>query len=114
MSQQDQKTLRAAAAPAPSARADGAGAAESRRKRRLSVQRKAVVVQRLIRTVKEQILWTMSFDTIEDLTRELGEFVERYNAGWLCQRHGHRTPSQIGAEQRALDRHVAVEIKEAA
>ena len=49
MSQQDQKTLRAAAAPAPSARADGAGAAESRRKRRLSAQKKATAVQRRIR-----------------------------------------------------------------
>ena len=72
------------------------------------------VAERLIRTVKEQILWIRNFDTIEELTRELGEFVERYNAGWLCQRHGHRTPSQIGAEQRALDRHAAIKIKEAA
>ena len=33
------------------------------------------VAERLIRTVKEQILWTRNFDTIEDLTKELGEFV---------------------------------------
>ena len=72
------------------------------------------VAERLIRTVKEQILWTRNFDTIEDLPQELGVFVERCNAGWLCQRHWHRTPSQIGAEQRALDRHVAVGVKEAA
>ena len=72
------------------------------------------MAERLIRTIKEQILWTGNFDTIEDLTRELCEFVERCNAGWLCQRRGHRTPSQIGAEQRVLDRHVAVEIREAA
>ena len=68
----------------------------------------------LIRTVKEQILWTGNFDNIEDLTQELGEFVERYSAGWLCQRHRHRTPSQTGAEKRALDRYVAVETREAA
>ena len=72
------------------------------------------VAERLIRTVKERILWTGNFDTIEDLTQELREFVERCNVGWLCQRHGHRTPSQIGAERRALDRCAAVEITEAA
>ena len=72
------------------------------------------VAERLIRAVKEQILWIRNFDTIEDLTQKLGGFVDRCNAGWLCQRHGHKTPSQIDAEQRALDRHVAVEIKEAA
>ena len=72
------------------------------------------VAERLIRTVKEQILWTRNFDTIEGVTQELGAFVERCTAGWLRQRRGHRTPCQIGAEQRALDRHVEVEIKEAA
>ena len=77
MSQQDQKTSRAAAAPAPSARADGAGAAESRRKRRLSVQRKAVAVQRLIRG-----------ESLEAVSRDLGvpahrlsEWRDRFLAG---------------------------------
>ena len=77
MSQQDQKTLRAAAAPAPSARADGAGAAESRRKRRLSAQRKAAAVQRLIRG-----------ESLEAVSRDLGvpahrlsEWRDRFLAG---------------------------------
>lgn len=37
------------------------------------------VAERLIHAVKEQILWIRGFDTIEDLTRELREFVETYN-----------------------------------
>ena len=77
MSQQDQKTLRAAAAPAPSARADGAGAAENRRRRRFTAQRKAAAVQRLIRG-----------ESLEAVSRDIGvpahrlsEWRDRFLAG---------------------------------
>ena len=31
-----------------------------------------------------------------ELAREvIGEFIERYNQGWLLERHGHRTPAEV-------------------
>jgi putative transposase len=43
-----------------------------------------------------------TFNTIEELRRELQEFVAHYNATWLVARHGYRTPNQIRAEQCSL------------
>ena len=60
------------------------------------------VAERFIRTVKENFLWVHTFDTIEDLRRELQEFVAHYNATWLVARHGYRTPNQVRAEQCSL------------
>ena len=60
------------------------------------------VAERFIRTLKENFLWVHTFDTIEELRRELRDFVAHYNATWLVARHGYRTPNQIRAEQRGL------------
>jgi putative transposase len=53
------------------------------------------VAERFIRTLKEQLLWVRTFDTVEDLRLALLEFKERYNRQWLCERHGHQTPAQV-------------------
>ena len=58
--------------------------------------------ERFIRTLKENLLWVHTFDTIEELRRGLQDFVAHYNATWLVARHGYRTPNQIRAEQRSL------------
>ena len=42
--------------------------------------------ERFIRTLKENLLWVRSFDTIEDLRQALLEFRETYNATWLIER----------------------------
>ena len=60
------------------------------------------VAERFIRTLKENLLWVHTFDTIEDLRRGLQDFTAHYNATWLVARHGYRTPNQIRAEQRGL------------
>ena len=60
------------------------------------------VAERFIRTLKEQLLWVRTFDTVEELRVALREFKERYNRGWLCERHGHQTPAQVRA--RLLER----------
>ena len=60
--------------------------------------------ERFIRTLKENFLWVHTFDTIEDLRRALRDFVVHYNATWLVARHGYRTPNQIRADQRRVDR----------
>jgi transposase InsO family protein len=62
------------------------------------------VAERFIRTLKENFLWVHTFDTIEDLRRALQDFVAHYNATWLVARHGYRTPNQVRAEQRRVDR----------
>jgi putative transposase len=55
------------------------------------------VAERFIRTLKEQLLWVRTFDTVEELRLALREFKERYNREWLCDRHGHQTPAQVRA-----------------
>jgi putative transposase len=55
------------------------------------------VAERFIRTLKEQLLWVRTFDTVEELRLALLEFKERYNRAWLCERHGHQTPAQVRA-----------------
>jgi putative transposase len=53
------------------------------------------VAEPFIRTLKEQLLWVRSFDTVEALRQALVEFKDRYNQGWLSERHGHQTPVQV-------------------
>ena len=51
--------------------------------------------ERFIRTLKEQLLWVESFETVEELRLALLAFKERYNQQWLVERHGHRTPAAV-------------------
>ena len=55
------------------------------------------VAERFIRTLKEQLLWVKTFDTVEELRQTLLEFKERYNRHWLLQRHDYATPAQVRA-----------------
>ena len=55
--------------------------------------------ERFIRTLKENLLWVRSFDTVEELRQALIEFREAYNATWLIERHGFRPPSAIRQDQ---------------
>ena len=72
------------------------------------------VAERVIRTLKEQLLWIRHFPTIEALRHALAEFAALYNASWLRERHGHKTPNQIRTEQKALASKAATEFKLAA
>ncbi len=58
------------------------------------------VAERFFRTMKEQLLWVRTFDTLEELQEALRTFREWYNANWLLQRHGYRTPEQVRANQK--------------
>lgn len=55
--------------------------------------------ERFIRTLKENLLWVRTFDTVEDLRAALLEFRETYNATWLIERHGFRPPSAVRQQQ---------------
>jgi putative transposase len=50
--------------------------------------------ERFIRTLKENLLWIETLDTVEQLRVALLEFREIYNTTWLIQRLGYRTPAQ--------------------
>jgi transposase InsO family protein len=55
--------------------------------------------ERFIRTLKENLLWVRSFDSVEELRAALLEFRETYNTTWLIERHGFRPPAAIRQEQ---------------
>jgi len=55
--------------------------------------------ERFIRTLKEQLLWVRTFDTVEQLRLALHDWLAVYNEQWLIERHGHITPA---AARRAL------------
>ncbi len=55
------------------------------------------VAERFIRTLKEQLLWVRTFETVEELRVALLEFKDRYNREWLCERHGHQPPAAVRA-----------------
>ena len=72
------------------------------------------VAERFIRTLKENLLWVRTFDTIEELRAALVEFATRYNETWLVARHGYRTPVQVRADQCRLDPNATANLKLAA
>jgi transposase InsO family protein len=53
--------------------------------------------ERFIRTLKEQLVWVRTFDTVEELRLALLEFKDRYHGAWLIERHGHQTPAAVRA-----------------
>jgi len=57
--------------------------------------------ERFIRTLKENLLWVRSFQTIEELRLALHEFKDQYNNQWLIERHGNKTPAQVRELQTA-------------
>jgi putative transposase len=69
------------------------------------------VAERFIRTLKENLLWVRTFDTIEELRAALIAFATRYNETWLVARHGYRTPAQVRADQCRLDPNTTAHLK---
>jgi len=55
--------------------------------------------ERFIRTLKENLLWVRTFQTVEELRLALLEFRETYNTAWLIQRHGFITPAAVRQNQ---------------
>lgn len=50
--------------------------------------------ERVIRTLKEQLLWVQTFATVEQLRLALLAWAELYNREWLIERHGFRPPAE--------------------
>ena len=55
--------------------------------------------ERFIRTLKENLLWVRTFDTVEQLRLALLDFRQTYNTTWLIERHGFRPPAAIRQDQ---------------
>src|SRR3954454_6010080 len=55
--------------------------------------------ERFIRTLKENLLWVRTFDTVEELRQALLAFRESYNTTWLIERHGFQTPAAVRQNQ---------------
>ena len=55
--------------------------------------------ERFIRTLKENLLWVRTFETIEELRHALLRFRETYNTNWLIGRHGFMTPTAFRQKQ---------------
>src|SRR6476469_1641409 len=53
------------------------------------------VIERLFRTLKEQAIHGRIFQTIEDVRDAVRAFVTRYNAEWLIEKNGYRSPAQM-------------------
>ena len=53
------------------------------------------IMERWIRTLKEECLYLHDFETLDEARQVIGEFIERYNREWLLERHGHRTPTDV-------------------
>lgn len=55
--------------------------------------------ERFIRTLKENLLWIRTFDTVENLRLALLAFRDTYNTSGLVQRLGYRSPNQVRQDQ---------------
>jgi transposase InsO family protein len=51
------------------------------------------VIERLFRTLKEQIVHGRIFQTIDEVRDAVRDFVARYNAEWLIEKNGFRSPN---------------------
>ena len=49
--------------------------------------------ERFIRTLKENLLWVRTFETIEELRHAMLQFRDTYNTTWLIERHGFISPA---------------------
>ena len=75
---------------------------------------RAMASQSASRTLKENLLWVRTFDTIDELRAALVEFATHCNENWLVARHGYRSPAQVRADQCRLDQNATAGLKLAA
>ena len=61
------------------------------------------VAERFIRTLKENLLWVRSFETIEALRLALLKFKRTYNEQWMLEKYDYRSPAQVRRDLLGLD-----------
>jgi putative transposase len=55
-------------------------------------------MERFIRTLKEQCIYLHRFTSLAEAQRIIGEFIAQYNAEWIIERLGYRTPARARAD----------------
>jgi hypothetical protein len=55
-----------------------------------------------MRTLKEQCLYLRRFQNLAQARQIIGEFIASFNAEWLIERLGHRTPMQARRDALAV------------
>ena len=55
------------------------------------------VIERLFRTLKEQVVHGRIFRTIDEVRDAVRAFAALHNAEWLIEKNGHRSPAQMRA-----------------
>lgn len=58
--------------------------------------------EKLIQTLKEQVLWIERFESFEELRARVRRLARDYNEHWLLERHGYRTPSETRERLAAI------------
>ena len=53
------------------------------------------VIERFFRTFKEQVVHGRIYQTIDEVRDAVRTFVGRYNAEWLIEKNGHRSPADM-------------------
>ena len=61
------------------------------------------VAERFIRTLKENVLWVRSFETIEELRLALLAFKRTCNEQWMLEKYRYRSPAQVRHDLVGLD-----------
>ena len=61
------------------------------------------VAERFIRTLKENLLWVRSFETIEELRLALLAFKRTYNEQWMLEKYDYRSPARVRRDLVGLD-----------
>ncbi len=56
------------------------------------------LIERFMRTLKEECLYVHRFRTLEEARFVIGRFIQQYNTEWLLQRHGYKTPAEVRCE----------------
>ena len=54
-------------------------------------------MERRFRTLKEQVVHGRIFQTIDEVRDAIRAFVARYDAEWLIEKNGHRSPNAMRA-----------------
>lgn len=54
--------------------------------------------ERLIRTIKEELIWLREWSSVGELAQAMDEFVEYFNANYLHSALGYQTPNGFEAE----------------
>jgi transposase InsO family protein len=60
------------------------------------------VIERFMRTLKEQCIWLHRFATLDEARMIIAAFIDRYNHQWLIERLDHRTPATARQEMLAM------------